>query len=50
VAGLAVVDVLVFAVADVPPEQSVASAPAVDVNHHHDTTRKPLPAVAAAAS
>jgi hypothetical protein len=48
VAGLAVVDVLLFAVGDVPAlEHFVRSAGADDVNRHNDATRKPLSAMAA---
>ena len=48
VAGFAVVDVLLFAVGDVPAvEHFVRSAGADDVNHHNDATRKPLSAMAA---
>jgi hypothetical protein len=47
VAGLAVVDVLLFGVGDVPTlEHFVRSAGADDVNHHHDAL-KPLSAMAA---
>src|SRR5258708_29564113 len=48
VANLAVVDVLLFAVGDVPAlEHFVRTAGADDVNHHNDATRKPLSAMAA---